>query len=506
VGNRTISADIRTNPLAGSALTRALLAGDPTVGAWYASAPRTPAAWRERVKSIALRDEWLTAIAPAINARGEAAARLNRASVVVTTGQQPGFFGGPIYTWSKALSALAMADALEAACGIPVSPVFWAATDDSDQREARSTWIAAPGGAAELTMPGSAPEGTIMSAVPVGDVSGAIAQLATATGSAVYPDALAALAEAYHAGVTAGEAYIALLRRLLEPLGVAVLDASHESVRVAARPILSRALEHAAEMERALAERSKAIVAAGFRPQVADVPGLSLVFAYDGAVKTRLHISDRRRAASLGPNVLLRPVVESVLLPTVAYMAGPGELAYFAQVMPVANELGLRSPVALPRWSCTIVEAHVARLLARHGLEVDDLRDPHAAENRLAREAMPPELGDAIAGLRRLLAHGIAQVEKAAGGLNVWPTTFQGAQRSAGYKIDRLERRILARVKRAHQEGMSELATLRGALYPNGEPQERALNMIPMLARQGPTLFDAMRQAARTHAETLVGQ
>jgi uncharacterized protein YllA (UPF0747 family) len=306
--------------------------------------------------------------------------------------------------------------------------------------------------------------------------------------------------------VTAGEAYVALLRRLLEPLGIAVLDASHESVRVAARPVLSRALEHAGEIEQALAERSKAIVAAGFRPQVADVPGLSLVFAYDGAVKTRLQISDRRRAASLGPNVLLRPVVESVLLPTVAYMAGPGELAYFAQVTPVANALGLRPPVALPRWSCTIVEPHVARLLARCGLEIDDLRDPHAAENRLARDAMPAELGDAIAGLRRLLAHGIAQVEKAAGGLNVWPTTFQGAQRSAGYKIDRLERRILARIKRVHQEGMTELATLRGALYPNGEPQERALNMIPTLARQGPTLFDAMRQAARKHAETLVGQ
>jgi bacillithiol biosynthesis cysteine-adding enzyme BshC len=499
-------AEVRTNPLGGSRLTRALLAGDPTVASWYAAPPRTPSAWRERAKTIALRDEWLTAIAPAINASGAAADRLGRAAVVVTTGQQPGFFGGPIYTWSKALTALAMADALEAACGIPVAPVFWAATDDSDQREGKSTWIAVPGGATELTMPGSAPDGTIISAVPVGDVSGEIAQLASATGSAVYPEALAAVAEAYHAGETAGEAYVGLLRQLLEPLGIAVLDASHESVRTAARSVLSRALERAPQIERALEERAKAIVAAGFEPQVSDMPGLSLVFAYDGATKKRLRVGDATRAASLGPNVLLRPIVESVLLPTVAYMGGPGEMAYFAQVTPVANELGLRPPVALPRWSCTIVEPHIARLLTRHGLEVDDLEDPHAAENRLAREAMPPELGDAIAGLRRLLAHGIAQVEKAAAGLNVWPTTFQGAQRSAGYKIDRLERRVLARIKRTQREGMTELATLRGALYPNGERQERALNMIPLLARHGPALFDAMRQAARKHADTLVGQ
>lgn len=344
-----------------------------------------------------------------------------------------------------------------------------------------------------------------MSAVPVGDASGEIAQLAAATGSAVYPEALTAVAEAYHAGVTAGEAYIDLLRRILEPLGIAVLDAAHESVRSAARPVLSRALERAADIERAVSERSQAIAVAGYEPQVGEVPGLSLVFAYDGATKKRLRVGDMTRATSLGPNVLLRPVVESAILPTVAYMAGPGELAYFAQVTPVADALGVRPPVALPRWSCTIVEPHIARLLARRGLVADDLRDPHTAESRLAREAMPPELGDAIAGLRRLLAHGISQVEKSAASLHASPTTFQGALRSAGYKVDRLERRLLARVKQREREGMAELATARGALYPNGEPQERALNMMPLLARHGPTLFDAMRALARQHAEALVG-
>src|SRR5262249_37766680 len=131
--------------------------------------------------------------------------------------------------------------------------------------------------------------------------------------------------------------------------------------------------------------------------------------------------------------------------------------------------------------------------------------DPHTAESRVAREAMPPELGDAIAGLRRLLAHGVSQVEKSATSLHASPTTFQGALRSAGFKIDRLERRLLARVKEKERDAMTELATLRGALYPNNEPQERALNMIPLLARHGPTLFDSMRRAAREHAETLVG-
>lgn len=500
-------ADVRTTALGagGPPLTRALLSGDPTVAAWYAPAPRTPSAWRERAQSTSTSPEWLTALAPAFGAVNDRLRRAAEGGVLVTTGQQPGFFGGPIYTWSKALAALALADALEAAIGVPVAPVFWAATDDSDQREARSTWIAMPGGATELTMPGSAPDGTTLAAVPLGDVSGELAQLVAATGSAVYPDALAAVAESYHAGAMAGEAYVDLLRRLLVPLGVSVLDASHKCVETAASPILRRALERGSAIEEALAARAKAIIAAGYAPQVSDVPGLSLVFAYDESIKQRLPVSNAIRAQRLGPNVLLRPVVESVLLPTVAYVAGPGELAYFAQVTPVAEVLGVRSPVAVPRWSGTIIEPHIARLLARRGLDVDDLRDPHAAETRLAREAMPRDLGDAIASVRRLLAHGIAQVEKTAAPLDVGERTFQGALRSAGYKVDRLERRLLARVKLKEREGMAELATLRGALFPNGKPQERALNVIPLLARHGPVLFETMRSAARKHAETLVG-
>jgi bacillithiol synthase len=294
------------------------------------------------------------------------------------------------------------------------------------------------------------------------------------------------------------------VRRLLEPLGMSVLDASHECVQAAASPMLRRALERADAIEHALGDRARAIGAAGFIPQVSDVPGLSLVFAYDESIKQRLPISNAIRAERLSPNVLLRPVVESVLLPTVAYVAGPGELAYFAQVTPVAEVLGVRPPVAVPRWSGTIVEPHVARLLARHGLDVEDLRDPHAAENRLAREAMPRDLDDAIAGLRRLVAHGLSNVVKSAQGLDISERVFEGALHSVGFKIERLERRVLARVKQKEREGMAELATLRGALFPNGEPQERALNVIPLLARHGPALFDAMRAAARTHAEALV--
>ena len=101
------------------------------------------------MSSLASRD-WLTPLRHAFDPTGVAADRLEAAAkggFVVTVGQQPGLFGGPLYTWWKALSALAFADALQQATGVPVAPVFWAATDDSDFVEASWTAVATPDGA-----------------------------------------------------------------------------------------------------------------------------------------------------------------------------------------------------------------------------------------------------------------------------------------------------------------------------------------------------------------------
>ena len=132
--------DVRiiTESLGGSPLSQLLQRGaaPPT---WISPAPRTATEWRERAIQCAGERVWedcWTTLEPAFAATGAAAERLERVrrngGVVVTTGQQPGLFGGPVYTWSKAMGALAIADALERETGIATAAVFWAATDDAD--------------------------------------------------------------------------------------------------------------------------------------------------------------------------------------------------------------------------------------------------------------------------------------------------------------------------------------------------------------------------------------
>lgn len=503
-----------TEPLGGSGLAQLGIERRAPPG-WFETPPDNLAEWWGRVVRIGANnaaDRSIAALGGAIRATGAAAENLERVrrnnGVFVTTGQQPGLFGGPVYTWSKALSALALAEEIEHSTGVPAAAVFWAATDDADAAEASSTVIALPGGAERLTAQITAPAGTPMHDAPLGDVSGLLARLGAAAGAGAYAAALDLVRAAYHPGATVGGAFVELLAGVLNPLGIAVLDAGDAAVRAAAAPITLAAAGRAADVARALGVRGAAIRAAGLTPQVSEIDDLALVFERRDGIKSRLAVGATRRPdpGQLSPNVLLRPVVERAILPTVAYVAGPGELAYFAQVSAVAAALGAEQPLAVPRWSCTIIEPRIARILERLELDRIDLADPAAPERRLAQRALPPGAQALVAQAREQAGTlGAALRAFAAADTLLQDRVAEGHAQRAAWLADRLERRILAAVKRRETESMYALATARGSLWPLGTRQERALNFIPLLARYGPSLLDSMRSAAAEHARRLVG-
>lgn len=507
--------ELRSRPLGGTPL--AALAGSGEGPAdWYEPRPDGDG-WKRRVVTTAGEFEgakWLDSLLPAISASGAAADRLqsvaDQGGAVVTSGQQPGLFGGPLYTWFKAVSALALADVLQERTGVAMAPVFWAATDDADFTEASATTVSVTGGAEVIRIETSPVSGNRpLSDVPLGDVTVQLEVLARSCGSAPNRAALDAAYAAYSNGTTVGAAYVRLLRALLEPLGVAVLDAAHPAVRAAGAPLLERALDRSSRLDTALKERSKDLRTAGYRAQVAHVPGRTLVFRTDSSGRQRILLREAQSALAGGredltPNVLLRPVMERAILPTVAYVGGPAEVAYFAQVSAVADELGVKRPLIVPRWSGVIIEPHVRRILRNIRADVEDFADPHKIETRVAREQLPAGLLKALKRAQTRVQTALAEVEKADSEHQVVPrAVIEGAKRQLEHKLDRLERRYIAATKRRGSELLVDVATARGSLYPNGEPQERALNGIPLLAKYGDELFAGIKAKAREHAESL---
>ena len=214
-------------------------------------------------------------------------------------------------------------------------------------------------------------------------------------------------ARAYHPDATVGGAYVQLLRAVLEPLGIAVLDAWHPAVRAAARPTLVEALRtrgHDRRSRRAARrlDRARGLPRAG-RARAAALARLPQHRSASRSACRSLQAADaaRRDDLVLSPNVLLRPVVERRLLPTVAYVGGAGEIAYFAQVDRGRRRDGRRARrSSLPRWSATVIEPAVDRMLGRLGMMFDEVKSPHAAERRIADRAMPAAVRDALEALR----------------------------------------------------------------------------------------------------------
>ncbi|HEX6104525.1 MAG TPA: bacillithiol biosynthesis cysteine-adding enzyme BshC, partial [Gemmatimonadales bacterium] len=378
-------------------------------------------------RSGAFADHLVDAFVPSA-ARDAAVARLRSpGTLVVTTGQQPGLFTGPLYTVHKALSAAALARLLERRWNRPVVPVFWSASDDHDFTEAsHASWIGPDGSVATASLPARPPEAplTPMYREPLGaGVTAALELLEQGLPPSEFRDwTLAWVRRHYRPDATVAGAYAEALAELIAPAGVVVLDSAHPAVKRAAAPLLVRALELAAELDADLDRHAEAQGVTSRTSGIVVGDGASLVMlegsqgrdrlvAHDGGFtarrsRERLTLDEVRRIAErepgrLSPNVLLRPVVESALLPTVAYLAGPGELRYLGLTPPVYQRLEVPRQLPLPRWSGLLVEPRVDRVLDKFGITLEDLLQPAGAlESRLVRSQLPQDAITAFTGLR----------------------------------------------------------------------------------------------------------
>jgi uncharacterized protein YllA (UPF0747 family) len=192
--------------------------------------------------------------------------------------------------------------------------------------------------------------------------------------------------------------------------------------------------------------------------------------------------------------VLLRPIVESTLFPTVAYVAGPGELAYFAQLKDLFRAHGLEMPVVQPRHSVTLVEGKIGKVLAKLRRSPESLDRPHhelAAE--IAIEEVPPEVRKALGEIRGTLGKESGALSKAARRID---PTLKGpvthARNASFAAFDEAERKILQALKRENEIKLDQLGKAQRHLFPFGKPQERVLNPLYYFARYGPGLVSAL--------------
>lgn len=438
---------------------------------------------------------------------------------MVTTGQQPGLFGGPMYNLYKAITALRLASALEAGLGRPVLPVFWVASEDHDWAEANHTFLVGVDNELHGTSL-DAPDPSFRPALHRVPLGGAVPDLVDRF-LGLLPETdfsapfTALLREAYAPDATLPSAFARVLQELLGPHGMFFTDAAHPVVKSASVGLLLDELERAREMEGVLAATAARLEAAGFSVQVPLLEGgvnvflegssgRERLFREEGGFRLRasgqrLSLADvRARAATdpraVSPNVLLRPVVESEVFPTLSYVAGPGETAYYAQLPEYFQAHGIGMPVIHPRLGATVVEGKIRKVLDKFGLSVAEAQKPfHELAGEITRDDVPAPVRAALGGLRGAIGKGVGELQDAVKAVD--PTlkgTAQHVRSQAFQALDELERKVVAALKRENEVALSQLEKAQLHLFPLGKPQERVINPFYFLARYGGAFLDGL--------------
>jgi len=319
---------------------------------------------------------------------------LRAGAAAVCTGQQTGLFLGPLYTVYKAASTIRLARALAETWGTPVVPVFWLQTEDHDAAEI-SVCHVDRGNAEPLTLE-VAVEGSGVSVahrVLPDAIASELSKIAAALSRLPHGEEhLACLATHYRAGVGWSQAFAGVLATLFADEGLVLIDPRDPALAPLAAPVHRRALTEARSIARALTERVGALAASGkratvhvredaplsfFHPNGPESPRCRLTAAEGGFVEVgtrRSHTIDELLGlldtcpAAFSTSALLRPILQDTWLPTVAYVGGPAELAYFAQLPPLYAAFDLPMPIFVPRAHVRLVDETTRRTLSRLGL------------------------------------------------------------------------------------------------------------------------------------------
>ena len=466
------------------------------------------------------------ALAGVIRPLGDAAERLRDVlsgnGYLVTTGQQPALFGGPLYCIYKALAAIRLAATLEHELRRPVVALFWIGADDHDWDEANHTvTLDAQNHVRRVTV------STTSDAVPLplnerrwgADVTRVVAEFSELLPRTEFSDAIVAhLQSAYTPDATVADSFAATLELLLRNERIALVNSAAPELRRNAAAVLRASIEHVAQHAALLARQTQRLLDAGYHTQVTVAANVSNVMLLDEYGRDRLVRSDggwlTRRAKRplteaellgalienperFSPNVLLRPVVENATLPTIAYVAGPGEVSYFAQIGCLFEAYGMLPPVVVPRPSITLVEAKIRKVLDKVELEPEAFVRPfHELVTLAIRQEMPDDVAAALRAIRAALQTEYETLTGAASRIDpalAGPLT--GARNNSLAQLNDVEKKITGHLRQRNEILIEQLRKAAANLYPEGVAQERVLNPLPYVARYGPELVGAVAAA-----------
>lgn len=451
-------------------------------------------------------------------------------TVAIVTGQQAGLFSGPLYTIYKALTAIKLAEKVRAT-GISVVPIFWVASEDHDYQEVSYIHMVDREGHLN-TIKHDAGEAAGKSSVGSlkleHNIEASINALLNQLPESEFTQQLIShLREAYQPGTGFAVAFAKLLAKLFADYGVILLDPQDETCKQLARPVYEKALLNSKELAQALVAQSKTLESAGYHAQIHTHAEMSLLLVNEDGQRTAMVQNGENftlkssgksytrnemlgklelHAELFSPGVALRAVVQDHLLPTIAYIAGPAELAYFAQLKPVYQHYQRVAPLIIARAGFTVIQDRFQHLLQKFDLDFTALFN---GQDQVFRHIIESRADNETTNIFNETDEIFnAQLEKLRVALiKVEPTladALHGSKDKIFYQLHNLRTRFVNSSAKREETTARQLEKLFAVLYPEKNLQERELNVYYFLARYGLEFIDTIYQNIEIEVEPLL--
>ena len=429
----------------------------------------------------------------------------------VITGQQTGLLGGPLYTVLKAITTIELAERLSRESGQPCTPVFWLAGDDHDFEEVSSVTLLTKTNE-PLTLswqPQADITNRAMHRVPLDDgLDALIEQVAQVTrGSEWRESVLDFLKESRGRYDNLCDWTGAILARLFQDTPLVFFAPHLEPARYHAIPVLAREIEEPLASTRLLIEAGEALAAQGYEIPLQKQPDqCQFFYSFDGVrypVRFRdghFHIANgesytpsqlRRKlddeVGNFSAGAALRPIVQQALFPTAAYVAGPGEIAYWAQLKPLFQFHALPMPAVVPRMQAVVMSQKDRQVLDDLGWPYAHLHEPlqDLVEEALRGQASNP----AVRELRRQQSQVTSALDEAVAAMEGADARSREMMRRVAEKtahgLERIERSMLHADKASLEAMRTRVARLQNRLAPHRKPQERVYGAASWLFEHG---------------------
>jgi bacillithiol synthase len=497
------------------------------IASLYAGDPARPEAWRDVISRVQAHPRSPEAIAAVLaaqqarrnappEARAAAAQLADPTAVAILTGQQAGAFGGPMYTLLKAVTAIQLARRVARDHQVPVVPIFWVDAEDHDWDEiAGCTILDSDYHPRTITL--ASPEGAghrPVAALTLDErIEQTIAELEAALPSTAFTESvLAGLRDAYRPGAGVADAFARWIESVLGRLGLVVFESSDPAAKPLASAVFAHELSRVGTTASLAAAAGRAMAALGHAAQVEPQLDQPSVFHLDSGRTAIRHSGEsfvigettvaaatlleqaERSPAQFSPNVLLRPIVQDTLFPTVCYVAGPSEMAYLGQLGTVYAEFGLPMPLIYARATATVVDSAAARFLRRYPLNIEDLQpQDESALNKVLQSQLPQSVEQAMREAAEALHRSMTRVAEVLPELD--PTLAGAARTTLGrmeHDLRGLHSKIIHAAKRRDETLRRQFTRVQSQIFPLGHPQERTLAVAYFLNQYGPHLVDRL--------------